>query len=152
MHDRKQAELDVAGRIEALARPVVASLGCELVEASYHSGLLRVRIDKPGGISHDDCEAVSRVIGAQLDVEESIAQPYTLEVSSPGLDRRLRRPEEYDKYRGRLAKIKTSDQVLVGRLEGLAEDQVILLLDNGEARRVPVQEVREARLMVEFGR
>jgi ribosome maturation factor RimP len=51
-----------------------------------------------------------------------------------------------------LAKIKTIDQVLVGRLEGLAEDQVILLLDNGEARRVPVQEVREARLMVEFGR
>ncbi len=155
MNDQQQAELDVAGRIEALARPVVTSMGLELVEAVYRGGfpggLLRVTIDKPGGVSLEDCEAVSRVVGTQIDVEGLLADAYTLEVSSPGLDRRLKRPEDYGKYQGRLAKVKTAGRLLVGRLEGLTDGHVVIRSDDGEVQQVPVQEVLETRLVVEFG-
>ena len=156
MNEQMNANRDLAERIGALARPVVASMGLELVEVVYRGGLpsgfLRLVIDKPGGVSLDDCEAVSRVVGTQLDVEGLVAQSYTLEVTSPGLDRQLRQPDEYDKYRGRLARIKMAGQVLVGRLEGLVDGDVMIRLDHGEVQRVPMRDVREARLVVEFGR
>lgn len=163
MNDQKKTDEELSQRIEALARPIAASMGLELVEVFYRGGfsrgVLRLTIDKPAGesagapgaVSHDDCQAVSRVVGTQLEVEELIAQPYTLEVSSPGMDRRLRQPEEYGRYQGRLARVKTAGQVLVGRLEGLADGDVVIRLENGEARRVPMPEVLEARLVVEFG-
>jgi len=151
-HMLKTDHSAVAERIEQLAGPVVASMGLELVEVDYRGGFLRLIIDKAGGVGHEDCEAVSRVVGTQLDVEELIDQSYTLEVSSPGLDRRLKRPEEYEKYRGRLARIKAGGQVLIGRLEGVEGGAVLVQLERGEARRVPLPEIQETRLVVDFGR
>ena len=109
-------------------------------------------IDKDGGVGHQDCAEVTRVIGTQLDVEDVVPSAYTLEVSSPGLDRRLRRPEEYQKYEGRLAKVKTAKQVWVGRLGGVALEDVVMRLETGEERRIPLRDVVETRLMVEMGR
>jgi ribosome maturation factor RimP len=146
---------ELAERIERSARPVVASMGFELVEVVYQGGpahgIVRLIVDKPGGIGHDECESVSRIVGTQLDIEELVPSSYTLEVSSPGLDRRLKKPEEYDKYRGRTAKIKAGGDVYIGRLEGLDGGCVAVRLNNGEARRIPLHEVRETQLVVEVG-
>jgi ribosome maturation factor RimP len=155
--DRQRGrEREVAERVELLARPVLDAMGLELVEVFYHGGpsrgLLRMTIDKPGGIGHEDCAEVTRVIGTQLDVEEVVPAAYTLEVTSPGLDRRLRRPEEYVKYEGRLAKVKTATQVCVGRLGGMTQEQIVVRLESGEEQRIPLKDVVEARLMVEMGR
>jgi len=146
---------EVADRVETLARPVLAAMGLELVDVVYHGGpsrgLLRVTIDKPGGIGHEDCAEVTRVIGTQLDVEDVVPAAYTLEVSSPGLDRRLRRPEEYLKYEGRLVKVKTTAQVCMGRLVGVTDGEIVVRLESGEERRIPLKDVVESRLMVEMG-
>ena len=153
---RRSREREVAERVEALARPVIGAMGLELVEVVYHGGpsrgILRLTIDKDGGVGHQDCAEVTRVIGTQLDVEDVVPSAYTLEVSSPGLDRRLRRPEEYQKYEGRLAKVKTAKQVWVGRLGGVALEDVVMRLETGEERRIPLRDVVETRLMVEMGR
>lgn len=145
----------LADRIEALARPVVASMGLELVEALCLGGrrpsVVRLIVDKPGGVSHDDCQAVSRVVGTQLDVADLLPHAYTMEVSSPGLDRRLKRATEYDKYRGRLAKVKTGLQVWTGRLGGLEDDQIVLRLDDDREERIPLNEVVMTQLIVEIG-
>ena len=151
----RNRDREVAERVEALARPVIGAMGLDLVEVVYHSGprgILRVTIDKAGGVGHEDCAEVTRVIGTQLDVQDVVPSAYTLEVSSPGLDRRLRRPEEYRKYEGRLAKVKTSGQVWVGRLGGMAQEDIVVRLDTGEERCIPLRDVVETRLMVEMGR
>jgi ribosome maturation factor RimP len=153
---QRSREREVAERVEALARPVIAAMGLELVEVVYHGGpsrgILRVTIDKAGGVTLEDCAELTRVLGTQLDVEDVVPSAYTLEVTSPGLDRRLRRAEEYRKYEGRLAKVKTAGQVCVGRLGGLAQDEIVVRLDTGEERRIPLRDVVETRLMVEMGR
>jgi len=156
VNGQRGREREVAERVEILARPVLDSMGLELVEVLYHGGpsrgLLRMTIDKPGGIGHEDCAEVTRVIGTQLDVEDVVPAAYTLEVSSPGLERRLRRPEDYVKYEGRLAKVKTATQVCVGRLGGMEQGQIVMKLASGEERRIPLKDVVETRLMVEMGR
>jgi len=156
MAEQWNRERELVERIESLARPVIGAMGLELIETVYHGGpsrgILRLTIDKDGGVGHDDCVAVTRVVGTQLDVEDVMPSAYTLEVSSPGLDRRLRRPEEYRKYDGRLARIKTERQVWVGRLGGVTQDEVLVRLETGEERRIPLNEVVETRLMVEMGR
>jgi ribosome maturation factor RimP len=156
MNEQRSRDRELAGRIETLARPVLSAMGLELVDVVYHGGpsrgMLRLTIDKSEGVGHEDCVAVTRVIGTQLDVENVMPSAYTLEVSSPGLDRRLRRPEEYQKYEGRLAKVKTSRQVWVGRLGGVAQEEIVVRLETGEERRIPLSDVVETRLMVEMGR
>lgn len=111
------------------------------------------------GISHADCQRVSEQLSVILDVEELIPGPagYTLEVSSPGMDRPLRKPSEYERFRGRMAKISTSEpveemQYFEGRLAGIAEGKVRLELKGKVARTVelPLEKIRKANLMVEF--
>ncbi|MBI3621299.1 MAG: ribosome maturation factor RimP [Nitrospirae bacterium] len=156
MNEQRSRDRELAERIDALARPVIAAMGLELVEVVYHDGsfrgILRVTIDKAGGVGHEDCVAVTRVVGTHLDVEGIMPSPYALEVSSPGLDRRLRRPDEYQKYEGRLAKVKTAREVWVGRLGGVAQDDVVVKLETGQEQRIPLRDVVETRLMVEMGR
>ncbi|MGB8472851.1 MAG: ribosome maturation factor RimP [Candidatus Acidiferrum sp.] len=110
------------------------------------------------GISHADCQRVSQQLSVILDVEELIPGPgYTLEVSSPGLDRALRQPAEYERFRGRMAKISTTEPVeemkyFEGRLAGITEGKVQLELKGKVARTVelPLEKIRKANLMVEF--
>lgn len=110
------------------------------------------------GISHADCQRMSEQLSVILDVEELIPGPgYVLEVSSPGMDRALRKPEEYERFRGRMAKISLAEPVeeqkyFEGRLAGYADGKVRLELKGKTAKTVelPLEKIRKANLMVEF--
>jgi ribosome maturation factor RimP len=123
------------------------------------SGQAEVAHDPFPKISHADCESVSKQLSVILDVEELIPGPagYTLEVSSPGMDRALRRPADFVRFRGRLAKISTGEPVgeakfFEGRLAGFADGKVRMELKGKEARTVelPLEAIRKANLVVEF--
>jgi ribosome maturation factor RimP len=110
-------------------------------------------------ISHSDCQRVSEQLSVILDVEDLIPGPagYTLEVSSPGMDRALKKPADFERFRGRLAKISTSEPVgeakfFEGRLAGFADGKVRVELKGKEARtvEVPLEAIRKANLVVEF--
>jgi ribosome maturation factor RimP len=123
------------------------------------SGQAEVVHDPYPKISHADCERVSQQLSVILDVEDLIPGPagYTLEVSSPGMDRALKKPADFERFRGRLAKISTSEPVgeakfFEGRLAGFADGKVRMELKGKEARtvEVPLEAIRKANLVVEF--
>jgi ribosome maturation factor RimP len=145
-------------RLVELLDPVVTGMGFEMVDlevnAGRSGGLLRVFIDSAAGITLDDCEAVSRRIGSVLDVADPMGGRYTLEVSSPGLDRRLVRPEHFDRFRGaevtiKLRRLVDGRRKVRGTLVGRDED-VIEVFTEGSAFRVPLAEVDVARLVPDF--
>ncbi len=159
-------------KVRELAERVARSYGLEIFDVQFRreaSGwVLRVTIDragladtaaKPGApadsVGVDDCRNVSSDLGALLDVEDAIDRAYTLEVSSPGLDRPLRHAGDYDRFRGRLAQVITSEPVegqthFRGRLQGLDAGDVVLAFESGRQVRVPLALVSRARLDVEF--
>src|ERR1700690_257502 len=102
-------------RIRDAAERAARTAGVEVVDLEWKVGkqrFLRVYIDKPEGVSHVDCQAVSEQLGVLLDVEDLIpGSRYVLEVSSPGLDRKLTRPAEFERFTGRLARISTTEPV-----------------------------------------
>ena len=142
-------------RIRRLIEEVVESQGYELVEAELKGGgqnsILRIFIDKPEGISLRDCELVSEQVGTVLDVEDLIPFAYTLEVSSPGLDRKLVKESDYTRFDGKLARIQTriplnQQKVFRGRLQGVQDGKVRLELPKGEFLDIPLDVIQEARL------
>ena len=148
----KRVERD---RIRQLVQEVVEGQGYEFVEMEFKGGgnssILRIFIDKPAGISHRDCELVSEQVGTVLDVEDLIPFSYTLEVSSPGLDRKLVKESDYERFEGRLAKIQARiplrhQKVFKGRLRGLRNGNIRLELPNGDLMEIPYDVVAEARL------
>ena len=149
----------VVEKVTEIAERVAASEGLEVVEVEWKGGgnnrLLRIFIDKPGGVSHADCETVSQQVGTILDVEDVIAARYTLEVSSPGLDRKLLKPADYQRFVGKKAKVRLRAPVdgrssFVGRLAGFEEGQASLDVEGGGRIRFAPEDVVSARLMVEF--
>ena len=145
-------------RIREAADRVARSLGIEVVDVEWKVGkqrFLRVYIDKPEGISHNDCEAVSNQLSVILDVEDWVPGPhYILEVSSPGLDRKLTKPAEFERFAGRLAKISTNEPVenqkfFEGRLAGFVDGKVRIEV-KGRVIDLPVEGIRKANLVVEF--
>jgi ribosome maturation factor RimP len=142
-------------RIRQLVKETIESQGYELVELEFKGGgknsLLRVFVDHPAGISHQDCELVSEQLGTVLDVEDLIPFSYTLEVSSPGLDRKLVKDSDYTRFAGKLAKIQTrvplqNQKTFKGRLRGLESGKVLLELPKGSTVEIPLDVVHEARL------
>jgi ribosome maturation factor RimP len=149
--------VDLASIREAAER-VASSVGVEIVDVEWKVGalrLLRVYIDKPGGITHGDCQRVSEQLGVVLDVEDLIPGPrYVLEVSSPGLDRKLRNPAEFERFAGRLARVSLNEPVedskyFEGRLAGVSEGMVRLEVD-GRVVLLPLSMIRKANLVVEW--
>ncbi len=152
-------------RIREAAERVARSEGVEVVDVEWKVGkqrFLRVYIDKPEGISHRDCELVSQQLSVILDVEDLVPGPrYTLEITSPGLDRKLTKPADYERFVGRLAKIWTAELVAIepdspastkfleGRLAGYADGMVQLEV-KGRVIALPFAEIRKANLVVEF--
>jgi ribosome maturation factor RimP len=146
-------------RIREAAERVAHSLGLEIVDVEWKVGkdrFLRVYIDKPEGVSHKDCEAVSNQLSVILDVEDLVPGPqhYILEVSSPGLDRKLTKPAEFERFAGRLARISTIEPVenqkfFEGRLAGVAGGKVQIEVQ-GRVIAVPMEGIRKANLVVEF--
>jgi ribosome maturation factor RimP len=136
-----------------LLEPPIAALGFELADLDAHfgrRGLLRLYIDRQGGVTLDDCQRVSEQIGALLDVEDPLPGSYVLEVSSPGFDRRLRRLDHFERFRGENAKVELRDardgrRKFTGRLAGLEGSDVLLEVD-GELIRLPFGDIAVARL------
>jgi ribosome maturation factor RimP len=145
-------------RVREAAERVARSLGIEVVDVEWKVGkdrFLRVYIDKPGGVSHNDCEAVSHQLSALLDVEDLVPGPhYILEISSPGLDRKLTKPAEFVRFAGRLARISTTEPIenqkfFEGRLAGVTDGKVQIEV-KGRVISVPMDGIRKANLVVEF--
>ena len=130
-------------RVREITERVAASSGLEVVEVELRGGgkarMLRVVIDKPSGVTHEDCSNLSREIGTILDVEDVIpGGAYTLEVSSPGLDRKLLKPADYERFSGSRVKLTTRQPVngnrhFEGRLESFHDGR--LTLDMSGARK-----------------
>ncbi|HEX9102893.1 MAG TPA: ribosome maturation factor RimP [Polyangia bacterium] len=149
-------------KLQSLVEPVVAGQGYELVDVEFKSELgawiLRVYIDKPGaegGVGLDDCASVSRELSAVLDVDDAIPGHYSLEVSSPGLNRPLKKEADFARFVGKKAKIRTRHPVgesrrnFSGTLVAVAAGKV--QIDVGDqVCEVPVDDVEKANLVYEF--
>src|SRR5436305_7825424 len=146
-------------QVREIVERVASSQGLEVVEVELRGGgkarMLRIFIDKPNGVTHEDCANVSREVGTILDVEDAMpGGPYTLEVSSPGLDRKLSRPGDFERFQGSRVKLTTKDPVngnrhFEGRLENFESGR--LTLDLAEARRkFRQQEGTAQRLEIEL--
>lgn len=127
-------------RLAEIITPVIEGMGYELVRVRLMGGkapILQVMADKPeGGIEVDDCAEISTMISATLDVEDPILDAYTLEVSSPGIDRPLTRLKDFDMFEGYAAKIETADLIdgrrrFKGELAGIDGDEVLINIEEG---------------------
>lgn len=148
--------------VEKEIEKIVSSEGLELVHIDYRRQargfLLRVDIDKEGGVNLDDCQNISQQVSTMLDVEDVIPSEYELQVSSPGLDRKFYRDSDYRKFLGRLVRVKTSQpirglHVIVGKLKEF-DGQTIVVTDPAIKKdpdyRIPLGAVKETRLEVEI--
>ena len=153
---------EIPARIEEQIQRIVESEGLELVHIDYrkqgHGYLLRVDIDKDGGVTVDDCQLVSQQVSTWLDVEDPIPAEFELQVSSPGLDRRFYKTSDYNKFIGRLVRVKTSKpvrglHVIVGRLKEF-DGQTVVVTDAAVKKdpdyAIPLAEIKETRLEVEL--
>jgi len=140
--------------VEGFARPIVDDLGLELVEVEFRresaGWILRLFIDREGGVSIDDCASVSRQVSAYLEVEDLIDHAYNLEVSSPGLERPLKRKEDFVRFSGRKARIKLKDpvggqRVFIGLL-GSVDENILTLDVDGRQMEIDMDGVARARL------
>jgi ribosome maturation factor RimP len=153
----RDIEMDVVlvlARVEETVSPVLEQLGYQLVERELvpQAGgwVLRLYIDKEGGVTIDDCARASRGIEDLIEVEELVPAKYTLEVSSPGVDRPLRRRQDFERYRGSTIRLKTHHPVngrsnYKGTLEGLEGDDIVMTVD-GVRYRLPISELAKARV------
>jgi ribosome maturation factor RimP len=151
----KQDPLHIGEMLE----PGIRSMGYELVGVEYHGGgkgggLLRVYIDNEQGITADDCQRVSYQVSGVLDVEDPIPGHYTLEVSSPGLDRLLFRPQDFARFAGKQVRVRLRFPVdgqrrFKGRLLGIVNGMVEIEQD-GERISLPYEQIEQARLVPEY--
>ena len=149
----------VASKIEEVAQRVAQSEGLELVEVEVKGGgnsrFVRIAIDKPEGVTHGDCELVSQQVGTILDVEDLVPGHYTLEVSSPGLERKLLKPQDYERFQGRKARITLREAVdgrknWEGTLAGFTGGAAIVEIEPGQTRQFPFEQIQKANLKFEW--
>ena len=140
--------------VESFARPVLDDMGLELVEVQFRresvGWILRLFIDREGGVSVEDCASVSRQISAYLEVEDLIEHAFNLEVSSPGLERPLRKIEDYVRFAGRKARVKLKEpiegqRVFYGLLGPVTENTIVLDVD-GKEMELDLDAIARARL------
>jgi len=161
-----RGEASVVEQVRSVAARVAAGYGLEIFDVQFRREapgmVLRVQIDRPGpaasaeeSVSVEDCSRVSRDLSAILDVDDVVPIAYTLEVSSPGLDRPLRQLDDYRRFAGRRAKIVVRGQVegqgfFRGTLAGVDGREVLIDGEDGRTHRVPVDAITRANLEVEF--
>src|SRR5215469_725689 len=130
-------------QVREIAKRVASSSGLELVDVEFCGGgksrMLRITIDKPEGVTHEDCANVSREVGTILDIEDAVPGSYLLEVTSPGLDRELSRPVEFERFVGSLIRLTTREPVngnrhLEGRLESAHQGRITLSLQHRQGK------------------
>jgi ribosome maturation factor RimP len=149
-------------RVEHEIEKIVTSEGMELVHVEYKKQgrgyLLRVDIDKEGGVTLDDCQLISQQVSALLDVEDVVPTEYELQVSSPGLDRKFYKDSDYQKFIGRLVRVKTSKairglHVIVGRLKAFDGSRIVVtdpVVKKDPDYEIPLADIKETRLEVEI--
>ena len=151
-----ELERDAIGKI---IERVAAREGLELVHwemvGPRNNFVLRIYIDKPGGVNHGDCETVSNQVGTLLDVEDLIANRYTLEVSSPGIERGLYKRADYERFAGNRVKIKTFAPIngqrnFRGALLGISDDTVSIDTDSAGRIEIPYEQIAKANIEYEF--
>jgi len=149
---------EIIDRIRTLAEPILRDRDTELVEIQYRregrGWVLRMYIDKDGGVTLEDCTRVSHEISRHLDVDDFIDAPYTLEVSSPGLNRPLRTERDFLRYRNQKIKVMTHAPIekrrqFKGKLLGFSENQIEMELDEGIIT-IPLSNVAKANLEIEL--
>lgn len=155
---------DTSTSVKEIVLPILDSMGMELVDIEFgkvgRDALLRLFIDKEGGVTIDDCADVSRELSLILDVDEVISVNYTLEVSSPGLDRPLKKESDYERFTGRLIKVRTYQplpddkgnkrKTFLGTLDGFVDGVVKMTLVEGQTASIPLERVAKANLEFEF--
>ena len=151
----------ILNKINALAEEVGESLGYEVDDLDIlgrgAKTIVRVTIDMEGGVNLDDCAAFSRQFGALMDVDDPLKGRYTIEVSSPGLDRELRRPLHWQKSIGRLVRVVLFDpapgesDVITGRIEAFSSDRITIAVDEeGNKEELGLDDIKRAKLEVEL--
>src|ERR1022692_5296421 len=150
----------VTAKIEEIAQRVAQPEGLEVVEVEVKGGgnqrFVRISIDKPAGVTHADCELVSQQVGTILDVEEVVpGGRYTLEVSSPGVERKLLKPGDYQRFQGKKAAVSLRDPVegrrnWDGTLAGFEDGVIALETAPGTIQRFPLSGVQKANLKFEW--
>lgn len=157
--------VDMSGlpeKVEKEIESIVASEGMELVHVEYQkqgrSYLLRIDIDREGRVTLEDCALISNQVSAWLDVEDPVPGKYELQVSSPGLDRKFYRESDYQKFLGRLVRVKTAKSVrglhvIVGRLKEYGEGKIVVTdpkMKRDPDYEIPLADIKETRLEVEI--
>lgn len=142
-------------KIQSVVTPILRSLGLELFELELSGPVLRIFIDKAEGVTLDECAKASRHLGTALEVEEVIPGSYTLEVSSPGLNRPLRNQDDYKRFIGKKVKIKTAikfedQKVFVGQLRKIESDIVSISVGKDKIVEIPFEQITRARLELEL--
>jgi ribosome maturation factor RimP len=150
---------DIKGKIAVLANTLAGEYDAEVVDIEVAGNLrrptVRIYIDKEGGVTLDDCEKFSRGMSAVLDVEDPIRGPYVLEVSSPGLDRPLKRVKDFEAHVGKLARVITRESIerqnfFVGRITRVSGNMIFLALQNDAEAAIPFELISRARLEIEL--
>ena len=148
------SENQVSRRIEALITPVLADLGLEMYDLEYNGGIVKITVDtppgSPGGIDVDQLSQCTRLISRELDHDDPVPGHYTLEVSSPGLERNLRLPRHFQRETGKSAAIRLQNVIngerrLSGVIESAGPDTFLLRLANGEERVIPYDQMDRAK-------
>ena len=149
-------------RVEKQIEKIVGSEGLELVHIDYRKQgrvyLLRIDIDKEGGVNLDDCENIAHQVGTYLEVDDPVPGEYELQVSSPGLDRKFYKESDYEKFLGRLVRVQTSRpvrglHVIVGRLKQYDGRNIVVSdeqMKKDPDYEIPLNEIKETRLEVEI--
>jgi ribosome maturation factor RimP len=149
-------------QVEQQIQRIVESEGLELVHIDYNRHgrgfVLRVDIDKDGGVTIDDCQLISQQVSTWLDVEDPIPAEFELQVSSPGLDRKFYKPSDYEKFIGRLVRVKTARSirglhVIVGHLKSFDGERIVVtdpVMKKDPDYEVALTDIKETRLEVEL--
>lgn len=147
----------VVGKVRDFLESLLPSMGLELFDVQFrregHGWVLRIFIDCESGVSLNHCSDVSRELGRFLDVEDFIENAYHLEISSPGLERPLRSPQDFDRFRGKSAKVKLHESLdgqktLEGTIEAVEDDRISLRLADGNVVQFTFEMINKARLTI----
>jgi ribosome maturation factor RimP len=151
-------EEKVIDDVREILDPLIQEEGLELVDIEYRregrGKVLRIYIDKEGGVTIGDCTKISRELGVLLDIHDVVPGPYTLEVSSPGLNRALKKPRDFERFKGRKVRIKTRSSIegrvfFIGRLLDFTDNMASVDVD-GRTYLIPYEEIERANLELDF--
>lgn len=147
--------MSTTDEVARVVRPVIESSGAELYDVEFNGGILRVSVDRPGGIDMSHITELTRLVSRALDDADPIPSAYTLEVSSPGIERRLRTPEHFAGAVGETVQLKLragidGDRRLLGRVDSVEGDSVTIELSDGGQRRLSLSDITRAQVHIDW--